>query len=110
MSRLAIITDMVGDALENSLVDRATYKDGTRLIKTSNNSELYTTYVVNLNKLLCRLGLLSCVLSDFHLFHIQERLLSSKNKKDTIELRKIRLLLVALYAIKVSKYKEYRVE
>jgi len=43
---------MVGDALENSLADRATYKDGTRLIKTINNSELYTTYVVNLNKLL----------------------------------------------------------
>jgi len=52
MSRLAIIIDIVGDALENSLADRATYKDGTRLIKTINNSKLYTTYVVNLNKLL----------------------------------------------------------
>ena len=53
ISYLAIIIDMVGNALENSLIDRATYKDGTRLIKTINNSELYTTYVVNLNKLLC---------------------------------------------------------
>jgi len=53
MSYLAIITDMVGDALENSLADRATYKDSTRLIKTINDSELYTTYAVNLNKLLC---------------------------------------------------------
>ena len=49
---LAIIIDIVGDTLENSLVDRAIYKDSTRLIKTINNSRLYTTYVVNLNKLL----------------------------------------------------------
>ena len=99
MSRLAIITDMVGDALENSLADRAAYKDVTRLIKTIDDGELYTTYAVDVNKLLCRLGPLLCVLPDFHLFHIQERLLSSKNKKDTTELRKMRLLLVALYAI-----------
>ena len=52
MSYLAIITDIVGDALENSLANRAIYKDGTRLIKTINNSQLYITYVVNLNKLL----------------------------------------------------------
>ena len=52
MFYLAIIIDIVGDALENSLADRATYKDSTRLIETINNSKLYITYVVNLNKLL----------------------------------------------------------
>ena len=77
---------MAGDALENSLADRAVYKDSTRLIKTINNGELYTTYIVNLNKLLCWLGLLLYILPNFHLFYIQERLLSLKNKKDTTEL------------------------
>jgi len=70
MSCLAIITDMVGDALENSLADRAVYKDGTKLIKTINNSELYITYVVNLNKLLCWLSLLLYILPNFYLFYI----------------------------------------
>jgi len=54
MSRLAIITDILG----NALVARAIYKDRSRLIKLINNSKLYTIYIVYLNKLLCYLSLL----------------------------------------------------
>ena len=80
MSRLAIITDVTYDVL-----DRAAYKDSTRLIKFINDGELYTTYAVYLNKLLRRLSLLLYVLPKFYLLHMQERLLSS-NKKDTTKL------------------------
>jgi len=92
---LAINSPVANRAL---MPDRAAYDNGTKLIQIIDDSILPSHHAVHLNTLLRRLGP-RCVFPHHHLLHMQERLLSSSNRHDTAELRNMRLLLVALYAM-----------
>ena len=90
---LAIITDLEDLELEH----QAAYEDGTKLQQILKDG-LPSKYVAHLYNLLCRLGPSLRILPEHHIWHMRERLLKP-NKQDCTELKNMRLLLVALYAM-----------